>query len=243
FVVLDRPNVINGTDVAGPVLDKGRESFVGFHPIAVRHGMTIGELARMFKDELNLDLELEVIPIRGWQRSDYFADTGLQWVNPSPNMRSPVQALIYPGLGLLETTNLSVGRGTQSPFELFGAPWLRADDLAQKLNAMRLPGVSFSTTRFTPDASKFAGEVCNGVAIHITNIRTFRPLDMGLAIALQLRLDYPEQWEMARFIRLLGNEPVFKAISEGRDLEDIRHIYQPGLDAFLQRRARYLLYP
>ncbi len=140
FVVLDRPNPIGGTVVQGPVLDKGSESFVGFHPIAVRHGMTTGELATMFRDELKLDLELTVIRMEGWQRGMMFDETGLLWVNPSPNMRSLTQAILYPGIGLLETTNLSVGRGTDTPFEVVGAPWIDAVTLARELNASDLAG-------------------------------------------------------------------------------------------------------
>ena len=243
FVVLDRPNVINGMDVAGPVLDSGKESFVGFHTIAVRHGMTIGEIALMFRKEFGLDLDLEIIRMRGWKRTDYFEDTGLDWVNPSPNMRSPTQALIYPGLGLLETTNLSVGRGTTTPFEHFGAPWIRAEELAAHLTDLDLPGVRFSAVHFTPDASKFAGEACQGIRIQVTDRKTFDPLAMGLSIARQIRVDYPDDWDMSRFIRLLGNESVYEAISKGSPLDEIVRIYQPGLNSFIKRRADFLIYP
>src|SRR5690606_11706119 len=163
FVVLDRPNPITGTIVAGPVLDEGLKSFVGYHPIAVRHGMTAGELATMFNDELNLGLDLSVIRMERWNRGDYYDATGLLWINPSPNMRNLHEAVLYPGIGLLETTNVSVGRGTDTPFEVLGAPWIDARRLASELNAAGLPGVAFVPIRFTPDTSKHAGEECGGI--------------------------------------------------------------------------------
>jgi uncharacterized protein YbbC (DUF1343 family) len=162
FVVLDRPNPINGVEVEGPILDDGSQSFVGFHTLPVRHGMTVGELAAMFNDELQLGVDLQVIPVESWRREDYFDRTGLLWVNPSPNMRSLAQAVLYPGIGLLETTNLSVGRGTDTPFEVIGAPWLDGIPLARALNQSGLAGVRFVPIRFTPDASKFAGQPCGG---------------------------------------------------------------------------------
>ncbi len=228
FVVLDRPNPINGVDVSGPVLDEGRQSFVGFHRLPVRHGMTIGELALMFRAELALDLELEVVPLEGWHRTDFFDATGLPWVNPSPNMRSLTEALLYPGIGLLETTNLSVGRGTETPFELFGAPWLDGDMLARELNRLALPGVSFTPIRFTPTASKFEGELCQGVGIRITDREQFEPLRTGLEIALQLRRLYAGVWEIDNYDRLLGNAGVLEAIREGRLYAEILENYKPA---------------
>ena len=242
FVVLDRPNPINGIDVAGPVLDDGLQSFVGFHPIPVRHGMTVGELARMFNDELALDLDLHVVRIGAWHRSDFLDDTGLPWVNPSPNMRSQTEALLYPGIGLLETTNVSVGRGTATPFELIGAPWLDGESLAGALNALQLPGIAFTATRFTPDASTFAGELCEGVRFTITDRSVFEPLTTGLSIARQLLLDYPDDWQTDRYLRLLGNEAALRALLDGKSVSEIKASYQKGLDEFLARRTRYLLY-
>jgi uncharacterized protein YbbC (DUF1343 family) len=243
FMVLDRPNPINGVTVGGPVLDDGKQSFTGFHLLPVRHGMTIGELARMFKAELGLELDLEVVPLDGWRRADYFDDTGLPWVNPSPNMRSLTEALLYPGIGLLETTNLSVGRGTGTPFELFGAPWLDGAQLAGELQQMGLPGVEFSAIAFTPSASKYAAEPCQGVSIRITNRMTFDPLRTGLEIARQLRLRYPQQWDIDSYIKLLGNDAVLQAVRDGRSYAEILAIYNPGLENFKHRRTTYLLYP
>ena len=242
FVVLDRPNPINGITVSGPVLDEGRESFVGFHRLPVRHGMTIGELAKMFKAELQLDLELEVIEIQTWKRTDYFDSTGLRWINPSPNMRSLTEAILYPGIGLLETTNLSVGRGTYTPFELIGAPWLDGDRLAVELEALHLPGVTFTPLQFTPTASKFEGELCHGVGFSITDRDQFESVRTGIEIALQLRRLYPQKWKIDAYDRLLGNEKVLEAIRLGHPYAEIERINQASLEEFEQRRAQYLIY-
>lgn len=242
FVVLDRPNPTGGVDVDGPVLDAGRESFVGYHRIPVRHGMTAGELAEMFKGERRLELDLLVVRVEGWRPSDYFDATGLKWVNPSPNMRSLTEAILYPGIGLLETTNLSVGRGTQTPFEIIGAPWLDGDRLERALSEARLPGVRFRAVAFTPDASIFQGERCRGVTIRLTDRDRFDPLRTGFEIARQLRILYPHAWKADRYDRLLGNRRVHEAILAGRGVPEIRSIYRPALEDFLQRRSRFLLY-
>ena len=242
FVVLDRPNPINGITVSGPVLDEGRESFVGFHALPVRHGMTIGELALMFKAELKLDLELEIIPLTDWHREDYFDSTGLQWINPSPNMRNLDEAILYPGIGLLETTNLSVGRGTEKPFELLGAPWLDGELLSRELNGLDLPGVSFFPLQFTPNASKFENELCSGVSIVITDRKQFDSIRTGLEIALQLRRLYPQVWEIDAYDRLLGNMAVLDAIKSGLPYSDITGIYRDELAEFIQRRSQFLIY-
>ncbi len=242
FVVLDRPNPINGSDVGGPVLDPGRESFVGFHSIPVRHGMTVGELAMMFNEELELDVDLTVVEVANWTRGEFYDSTGLLWINPSPNMRSLTEALLYPGVGLLETTNLSVGRGTDTPFEVFGAPWIDGQQLAGVLNDAGLPGVRFVPLRFTPRASKFSGETCGGVNIIVTDRAAFEPLLAGWEIARQLALLYPETWELSRYQRLLGDEQVLSKIRAGATAAEIRASYQAELSAFLQRRAKYLLY-
>lgn len=244
FVVLDRVNPIGGDTVEGPVLDKGLESFVGFHPIAVRHGMTVGELARMFKAELelDLDLDLEVVPVQGWSREQLFDSTGLVWVNPSPNMRSLDAALLYPGIGLLETTNVSVGRGTATPFEVFGAPWLDAEELIAYLESEALPGLRFHPVEFTPDSSVYAGEHCVGIRFEITDRDALRPVATGLAIARWLRLQHSTDWEAERFNRLLGDAKVNEAVLRPADLQGIIASYADELDAFLARRANFLIY-
>lgn len=242
FVVLDRPNPINGTDVSGPVADAGEESFTAFHSLPVRHGMTVGELAFMFRSERKLDLDLEVIELENWDRSTYFDATGLRWVNPSPNMRSLTEALLYPGIGLLETTNLSVGRGTDTPFEVIGAPWLDGDSFAFNLNGHRLPGVVFIPVRFEPDASKFAGEACGGVNIIVTDRAMFDPVGTGLEIARQLRLEYPDKWDIEVYNRLLVHQGTFEAVREGRAVSSMESGYREGLETFTQRRQAFLLY-
>lgn len=242
FVVLDRPNPINGVDIAGPVLDAGRESFVAFHTLPVRHGMTIGELARMFKDEMKMPVELEVVPVAGWRRAEYFDRSGLPWVNPSPNMRSLAEAVLYPGIGLLETTNVSVGRGTDTPFEVIGAPWIDGRRLAAELNQAKLTGVCFVPIRFTPASSTHGGTPCGGINIIVTDRAGFEPLRTGVEIARQLRLLFPNDWKLQGYDRLLGNAETLKAVEESKSLDEIDAINQRRLQEFLRRRARFLMY-
>ena len=242
FVVLDRPNPIGGIQVAGPMLDDDKRSFVGFHSLPVRHGMTTGELARMIKAELKMDLDLEIVPCQRWQRGAYWDRTGLTWINPSPNMRSLTQAILYPGLGLLETTNVSVGRGTDTPFEILGAPWMDGRQLADRLNRQSTPGVSFVPIEFTPRASKFANQQCHGINMVITNRANVRPVQVGLTIAHTLRNLHPERWETRNFNRLLGNDQVYQALVQGETLQEILAMAQSGIHEFLARRENFLLY-
>lgn len=243
FVVLDRPNPIGGVEVSGCMLDPGRESFVGYHWLPVRHGMTVGELAGMFRAERELDLDLQVVRMEGWRRSEHFDETGLPWVNPSPNMRSPVEALLYPGIGLLETTNLSVGRGTEIPFEVIGAPWLDGAQLAERLAKIDLPGVDFVPLEFVPQASKFEGQRCGGVRILLTDRDTYRSVHTGLQIAVQLRSLYPDAWQAEAYRHLLGNRQVLDALLAGQSVAEMEAGYRPDLAKFCQRREKYLLYP
>lgn len=243
FVVLDRPNPINGVDVAGPMLDPGKESFVGFHSLPVRHGMTIGELALMFRKELKLDLQLEVIPCEGWNRKNFWDATGLQWTNPSPNMRCLTQALLYPGIGMIETSNISVGRGTDTPFEVIGAPWIQSRQLAAALNKQQIPGVAFVPIEFTPSSSKYVGEQCGGVNIIITDRAQFEPLIVGIAIAASLQKLYPNDWTGGKAITLLGNQQTLTAILAGQSVPEIQKQAAMGVDNFQRRRNEFLLYP
>lgn len=243
FVVLDRVNPIGGIHVQGPVLDEGEESFVGFHPISVRHGMTAGELARMFKDERNLDVELEVIQIEGWRRDQYFDQTGLTWTNPSPNMRSLTQAILYPGVGLIEMTNVSVGRGTDTPFEVIGAPWIDGRALASHLNGAGLSGVRFVPIQFVPESSKHANETCGGVNIIITDRARFRTLSLGLQLMVSLKALYGEQWDIKNLNRLLSSQKTIDAIKAGKSVDEIEHLWAEELARFLNRRRKFLLYP
>jgi uncharacterized protein YbbC (DUF1343 family) len=196
----------------------------------------------MFNQELKLGADLTVIRVVGWRREDYFDRTGLMWINPSPNMRCLNQAVLYPGIGLLETTNLSVGRGTDTPFEILGAPWLDGLRLARALNGCDLPGVRFVPVRFTPESSKFAGQPCGGINIIVVDRSRFRPLRTGLETARQLRLLFPDGWQADRYDALLADAKTFEAIVSAASSRAIEAAFQDELDAFIQRRARFLLY-
>jgi SSS family transporter len=243
FVVLDRPNPINGTSIEGPLRDDGRESFVAYHSIPVRHGMTVGELARMFAAERKLDLELTVIPTEGWRRSDYWHDTNLTWINPSPNMRSETEAVLYPGIGLLETTNISVGRGTDTPFEVIGAPWINERELADQVNRAIPTGVRVVPIRFTPTSSKFAGESCGGLNFVITDWNAFRSFDLGMVVAQALRSLYPNEWETKPYMKLLGSTNVYRRLTAGEDVSTILESVDEQVQEFRVRRAPFMLYP
>jgi uncharacterized protein YbbC (DUF1343 family) len=240
--VLDRPNPINGVDVEGPVADDDKLSFTSHHTIPVRHGMTIGELARLFNDERKMGCDLRVIEMDGWRRPMWLDATGQQWINPSPNMRSLTEATLYPGVGLLETTNLSVGRGTDTPFEVIGAPWLDGKRLASHLNERRLPGVRFVPVRFTPKASVFKDEECGGVNIIITDRAQFRPVRAGIEIASALRRSYPAEWKVDGYLRLLAHSDTLARLKRDDSPEDIMRSWQIQLDEFMRRRARVLIY-
>ncbi|MBL8816597.1 MAG: DUF1343 domain-containing protein [Planctomyces sp.] len=243
FVVLDRVNPIGGIQVSGPVLDEGTQSFVGFHTIPVRHGMTIGEIAMMLKEEMDIPVELEVIRMEGWSRGQWFDATGLTWINPSPNMRNLNQALLYPGIGLVEMTNLSVGRGTDTPFELVGAPWIVPAELASELNAGSLSGVRFVPVWFQPESSKFQGERCGGVQILITDREGVEPVMIGLHLMIALRKLYGDSWETKNLNRLLNSAKVLEAALNRRDPKEIELLWFAELDEFSQRRKKFLLYP
>lgn len=241
-VVLDRPNPIGGLDVEGPIADADKLSFIAYHRIPVRHGMTIGELARFFNQEMNLACDLRVIEMAGWRRSMWLDETNLQWVSPSPNMRSLTEATLYPGIGLLETTNVSVGRGTDTPFEVVGAPWIDGQQLASHLNAQRIAGVRFVPVRFTPAGSVFKGEECGGINIIITDRDKFRPVTNGLEIAVALHKLYPSQWKVDSYLRLLVNTDALERLKRGDSAGDIERSWGNSLDDFRKARAHALLY-
>lgn len=242
FVVLDRPNPIGGTTVAGPVLAPGDESFIAAHTIPLQHGMTVGELARMLHDELELGGELSVIECRGWHRSMLWDETGLTWVNPSPNMRNLNQALLYPGIGLVEFTNVSVGRGTDTPFEIVGAPYVDGRALAALLRSRNLPGVTFIPVEFVPDASKFKDELCRGVQILVTDRGALDAVRTGMTLAWALRRLCPDTWEVDRFARLLAEPDAFERIRAGAFAEQAVATWLDELEAFGARRETFLLY-
>ena len=254
FVVLDRPNPIGGRDVEGPALRPGFESFCGMHDLAVRHAMTVGELAALFREERRLDLDLEVVPCQGWRRRFLFAETGLPWVQPSPNMPTPEAALVYPGMCLLEGTNLSEGRGTTRPFHLLGAPWLDGRQLAADLTAERLPGVRFRPAGFTPTWDKHAGQVCHGVELHVHDPEAFRPFRTGLACLAVARAQDPDRfaWRtetyefvdgIPAFDLLCGSSRERLAIEAGDRWRDLARGFSSEERAFARRRARFLRYP
>jgi uncharacterized protein YbbC (DUF1343 family) len=234
FFVLDRIDPIGGTIVEGPVLE-GETDFVGYHTVPIRHGMTVGELARMYRDEKHLDVDLTVIPVRGWKRDMWQDEAGLPWINTSPNMRSLTEAALYPGIGLLESA-VSVGRGTPTPFEVVGAPYIDGDRLARELN---LPGVAFAPVRFTPDASIHKGEPCGGIRLSITDRKALRAVDVGIAIATILQRDYPQHFPLQKMQRLLRHTATLDAIRAGKSLDEIHALWTSD---FAARRARYLLY-
>jgi uncharacterized protein YbbC (DUF1343 family) len=240
--VLDRVNPINGVDVEGSLADKDKLSFIAAHTIPVRHAMTVGELAQMFNAEDKIGADLRIIKIQNWSRQMWFDETAQTWVNPSPNMRSLTQATLYPGIGLLETTNLSVGRGTDTPFEVIGAPWLDGQKLALYLNQRNLSGVRFIPIRFKPNASVFKDENLGGVNVVITDRRTFKPVRTGIEIAAALRRLYPNEWQVERYARLLVNAEILDRVRRGDAPEEIEKSWQASLEDFKRRRAAFLLY-
>jgi uncharacterized protein YbbC (DUF1343 family)/CubicO group peptidase (beta-lactamase class C family) len=241
-VVLDRPNPITGRVVEGPVMDPDLRSFTAPHPIPVRPGMTIGEFALMVVAERKLPVDLTVVPLLNWERGRWFDQTGLPWVNPSPNIRAPLQALLYSGIGLLEATNLSVGRGTEMPFEVVGAPWIKAQELADALNVRKLPGVRFQPIYFTPSSSVYAGQGVGGVRFMVTDRDLIRPVTVALALARELMARYPGQFRPAAIQNLLVNRSTMWALLRGEPLMRIRNWAEATRASFLQRRASYLIY-
>ncbi len=247
LIVLDRPNPLGGMKVEGPVLKPEYSSFVGLYPIAQRHGMTVGELARLFHGEFLTDSgDLQVIPMKGWKRSDRFEDTGLPWVLPSPNMPTLESAQVYPGTGMIEGTNLSEGRGTTRPFELVGAPYIKGWELAEALNQTGLPGVSFREAYFNPTFSKYKGETVGGVQVHVEDPDVFSPVWTGLTIIQETRRLYPDhfQWRSDHWIdKLTGSDRVRKQIDAGVPAKKIVAGWKKEMKEFRQLRSRYLIYP
>jgi len=240
--VLDRPDPVTGSFVQGPMPDPGRESFVSYGAVPVRHGMTMGELAKMYNSERNINAKLTIIPIEGWMRGDWFDSTALGWVNPSPNLRSLTEATLYPGVALVEGTNVSVGRGTETPFELLGAPWIHGRELAQYLNAREISGVRFVPVSFTPSASNYAGQKCEGVNIVLVERNAFDAPELGIELASALHKLYPEQFHMERMIELLVNQKVYDSIMQGIDPRRIAEDWREPLERFQEFRQKYLIY-
>jgi len=242
IVVLDRPNPINGVYVEGPVADPGRESFVAYEQTPVRHGMTIGELAGLFNADRGIGAKLTVVPMEGRMRGDWFDSTGQLWINPSPNMRNLTEAVLYPGVGLIETTNISVGRGTDTPFELLGAPWIDAGDLARSLNAREIAGVRFVPVSFTPASSSYAQEKCGGVNIVVTDRNALDAPELGIEIASALEKLYPGQYKIDSLDTLMVSKASLDALRAGEDPRRIAEQWRDGIEQFQARRAKFLLY-
>jgi uncharacterized protein YbbC (DUF1343 family) len=246
--VLDRPNPIGGTLIQGNVLDPSLSSFVGLFPIPMRHGMTPGELARLFRGEFGVEADLHVVPISGWARDALFPETGLPWRPPSPNMPSLESALHYPGTCLFEGTNLSVGRGTDRAFQWIGAPWLDGDELARRMTALELPGVSFHPARFTPvrpGDGKFDGIEVGGVRLEVTNPATYDPTHAGIALLVEARRFSGDRWTWVEdhFDRLAGTQHLRTGVEEGGNWTDLVSLWSEARREFERVRAEFLLYP
>jgi len=240
--VLDRPDPVTGSIVQGPVSDAGHESFTNYFPLPVRHGMTTGELAKFFNGERGIDAKLTVVPVEGWMRGDWFDSTGLAWVNLSPNMRSLNEATLYSGVGMVEGTNVSVGRGTETPFEVLGAPWIKGSELAQYLNAREISGVRFVPVAFTPNASNYAGQRCEGVNLIVIERSALDAPELGVELASALRKLYPEQFHIEKMNDLLVNQVAYDAIMRGEDPRQIAVDWQDELEKFERVREKYLIY-
>ena len=242
-VVLDRPNPLGGLAVEGPMLDAGKESFVAYHTLPVRYGLTIGELAQLYNAERKLSCDLQIVKLEGWHRGDLYDRTGLHWVNPSPNLRGLTAALLYPGVGLLETTNVSVGRGTDRPFEWIGAPWLDGEKLAAALTKHDLPGVRFMPLKLTPTSSTHKDKRCDGVQLLIDDWSHFQPLRTGMALACELRRLYPEEWQIDKYNTLLGHQATLEALKKGATPAELEKLWQTDVRRFRERAKTYWLYP
>jgi uncharacterized protein YbbC (DUF1343 family) len=246
FIVLDRPNPINGRTMEGPILEYPRHSsFVGLYPVPLRHGLTMGELARLFNAQyLAKPAVLTVVPMERWRRFEWFDDIGAPWVLPSPNMPTPATALVYPGQVMLEGTNLSEGRGTTRPFELFGAPWIDGYLLTRELNGLGLPGVVFREAWFAPTFSKFAGQRCGGCQIHVTDREAFRAVTTSLALlqVVQRRYGGLLEWHADYFDKVLGTSTVREALQQDVSYLEIVDGFEAGLEEFAVQREECLLY-
>jgi len=247
FIVLDRPNPINGVAMEGPILEYPKySSFIGLYPIPLRHGMTVGELAQLFNAEfLQKKAKLTVVPVENWTRNEWFDETSLPWVMPSPNLPTLDSATVYPGQVLLEGTDLSEGRGTTRPFEIFGAPWIDGFVLAKKLNELNLPGVKFRETWFTPTFSKFQGKLCGGCQLHVTDRNKYQPIATTLAELQMVKQLYGDKLEFhaSYFDKVMGTASVREALERGEPAKKIVAGFQSGLDEFAKMRAPFLLYP
>ena len=243
FFVLDRPNPLNGDILEGPMLDADKTSFIAYYPIPVRYALTLGELAQFFSTENHINADLRVIKMKYWHRNYFFESTGSRWIPPSPNLRTLKGSILYPGLEILQNAGVSVGRGTETPFEEFGAPWMDGGDIAAELNAKNLPGLRFSNQPFIPVSGLFAGQRCGGVGVKVTDRAAVRSMRMGLEIAALLQKKYPQLFDSSKILQHLGNEQAVRDLQAGVSPEQIVRSWAEALAAFDQVRLKYLLYP
>ena len=242
FYVLDRPNLLGGEIIEGPMLDPDKTNFVGYMPLPVRYGLTIGELAQYFNTENHINCDLHVITMKNWHRNYFFESTGLRWVPPSPNLRTVKGSVVYPGLEILQSAGVSVGRGTETPFEEFGAPWMDGIAVAAELNAKHLPGIRFVDNPFIPVSGLYAGQRCGGVGVRVTDRFAVRSIRVGLEIAETLRKMDPSNFDFAKLITLVGNTDTIQQLQSGVQPEQVVASWSASLAAYDQTRRKYFLY-
>ena len=242
FFVLDRPNPLNGDIVEGPVLDAEKTSFVGYYQLPVRYGLTIGELAQFYNTENHINADLHVIPMRNWHRNYFFESTGLKWIPPSPNLRTLKGSLLYSGLEILQNAGVSVGRGTEAPFEEFGAPWINGEDMAEVLNAKGLPGVHFANQPFIPVSGLYAGQHCGGVSVRVTDRGALRSMRIGLEIVAALNKKYPDHFDVNKILFLVGNDSTLQQLQSGTPVNEIIASWAKDIAAYDAARRHYFLY-
>ena len=243
FYILDRPDPLGGDRIEGPMLDPDRTNFVGYFPMPARMAMTLGEMAQMFDSEKKIGCDLHVVRMKNWRRKMWFRDTGVLWINPSPNLRSEEAGILYPGLEILQAGGVSVGRGTETPLEIVGAPWIRSEEFTAYLNRRAIPGVRFESQKFTPDSGIFKGELCEGVHVVLSDRNALQSMRMGIEIAAALSKLYPGKFEVGKMMTLLGNAETIKQLQGGRDPASIVNSWTSDLESFRKMRAKYLLYP
>jgi uncharacterized protein YbbC (DUF1343 family) len=242
FYVLDRPNPVGGNIVEGPMLDADKSSFVAYFPLPVRYGLTIGELAQFFNAENHIHCDLHVVAMKNWRRNYFFDSTGARWIPPSPNLRTFKGAVLYPGIEILQNAGVSVGRGTETPFEQFGAPWINGEEVAAALNERHLAGLRFVNQPFIPVTGLYSGQRCGGVAVRITDRQAVRAMRMGMEIATILKKFYPEKFDPEKIVGLVGNSETIRELQAGTPPEKIVEGWNTDLGAFEQSRKKYFLY-
>ena len=244
FIVLDRPNPINGIDISGPMLKKINVfGLAGVHNLPIRHGMTPGELALLFKADEKMQLNLNIIKMEGWKREMWFDETELPWLNPSPNIRNMNQASLYPGLGLFERLNVANKTGLPSPFEMIGAPWINAYDFVNSLNKYNLPGVNFTPIKFFPEEHKYSNELCEGIYITITDREKLEPVKLGFIIIITLYKMYPQEFDIDKLWHITRSKALIDLIKNDSSITELIDSWQNNLDMFIKKRSQYLFYP